>query len=172
MIGQRLLARVHAATSKLFWRGQLINSIHVKNPATGTPIRRIYSSDIAAYALRDLDALHRRVATYGPTSPHTPLHCSITRCSGARYARLYPLHGLVHRHGADAVHSAFQRAFDIEAINVGLIDRMLTRGRGPHNTLSHRPTSSGPDCWPMHGERADELFKRLRAARLDHTHNE
>jgi hypothetical protein len=36
----------------------------------------------------------------------------------------------VRRHGADAVDDACRRALDAEVIDVGLIERMLTRGTG------------------------------------------
>ena len=42
--------------------------------------------------------------------------------------QVYRLLGLVRRHGADRVELACRRALDAEAINVGLIERMLARG--------------------------------------------
>jgi len=42
--------------------------------------------------------------------------------------------GLVRRHGAEPVEEACRRALDAEAVNVGLIDRMLTRDTPPHTT--------------------------------------
>jgi hypothetical protein len=42
--------------------------------------------------------------------------------------QVYRLLGLVRRHGAARVEQACQRALDAEVVNVGLIDRMLTRG--------------------------------------------
>ena len=44
--------------------------------------------------------------------------------------QVYRLFGLVRRHGAEAVEEACRRALDAEAVNVGLIDRMLTRDAG------------------------------------------
>ena len=41
--------------------------------------------------------------------------------------QVYRLLGLVRRHSADRVDDACRRALDAEAVNVGLIDRMLTR---------------------------------------------
>jgi hypothetical protein len=45
---------------------------------------------------------------------------------------------LVRRHGAEQVDEACRRALEAEAINVGLIDRMLTRG------LDGQPTTTVP----------------------------
>jgi hypothetical protein len=42
--------------------------------------------------------------------------------------QVYRLLGLVRRHGAEAVDDACRRALDAEVVNVGVIDRMLTRG--------------------------------------------
>jgi hypothetical protein len=42
--------------------------------------------------------------------------------------QVYRLLAFVRRHGAVAVDDACRRALDTEVINVGLIDRMLTRG--------------------------------------------
>lgn len=42
--------------------------------------------------------------------------------------QVYRLLGLVRRHGAQRVEQACTRALEVEAVNVGLIDRMLSRG--------------------------------------------
>jgi hypothetical protein len=55
--------------------------------------------------------------------------------------QVYRLLGLVRRHGADAVEDACRRALDAEVIDVGLIDRMLTRGtNGTGEQLPLMPT--------------------------------
>jgi hypothetical protein len=78
--------------------------------------------------MRDLEALHRRAAAHGEhIAAYTtallehPLPWTTMR-------QVYRLLGLVRRHGADAVDEACGRALEAEAVNVGLIDRMLTRG--------------------------------------------
>jgi hypothetical protein len=67
---------------------------------------------------------------------------------------------------------------DVEAVNMGLIGRMLTRvcdeapppieppGRGRKTFLTQAAIRRK---YSVHAERADKLFKRLRAAQLDHT---
>jgi transposase len=129
LIGQRLLARADAATVKLFWRGQLIK-VHPRQP----PGHRHTDpadlpSDIAAYALRDLDALHRRAAAYGEYIGAYTAALLDHPLPWTKMRQVYRLLGLVRRHGDQAVNSACQRALDAEAVNVGLIDRMLARGR-------------------------------------------
>jgi hypothetical protein len=41
--------------------------------------------------------------------------------------QVYRLLGLIRRYGAERVDEACRRALDAEAVNVGLIDRMLSR---------------------------------------------
>ncbi|MCA1835185.1 MAG: IS21 family transposase [Actinobacteria bacterium] len=129
LIGQRLLARTDATTVKLFWRGQLIK-VHPRQP----PGHRHTDpadlpSDIATYALRDLDALHRRAAAYGEHIGAYTAALLDHPLPWTKMRQVYRLLGLVRRHGDQAVNSACQQALEAEAINVGLIDRMLTRGR-------------------------------------------
>jgi hypothetical protein len=85
-------------------------------------------SEVAIYALRDLDALHRRARGYGE---HIGAYAAAVLdhpLPWTKMRQVYRLLGLVRRHGADRVEQACQRALDAEAVNVGLIDRMLTRG--------------------------------------------
>ena len=44
--------------------------------------------------------------------------------------QVYRLLGLVRRHSADAVDDACRRALDAEVVDVGLIERMCSRGIG------------------------------------------
>ncbi|MGH3971412.1 MAG: IS21 family transposase, partial [Mycobacterium sp.] len=56
--------------------------------------------------------------------------------------QVYRLLGLVRRHGADAVDDACRRALDAEVIDVGLIERILTRGGGEQLPLMPKPPAS------------------------------
>jgi hypothetical protein len=53
--------------------------------------------------------------------------------------QVYRLLGLVRRHGADAVEDACRRALDAEVIDVGLIERILTRNGGEQLPLLPKP---------------------------------
>ncbi len=57
--------------------------------------------------------------------------------------QVYRLLGLVRRHGADAVDDACRRALDAEVIDVGLIERMLTRGGGRTTAPDAQTARSG-----------------------------
>jgi hypothetical protein len=128
LIGQRLLARADAYTVKLFRRGQLIK-VHPRQP----PGRRHTDpadlpSEVSTYALRDLDALARRAGGYGEHIGAYATALLDHPLPWTKMRQVYRLLGLVRRHGADRVDQACKRALEAEAVNVGLIDRMLTRG--------------------------------------------
>ena len=53
--------------------------------------------------------------------------------------QVYRLLGLARRHGADAVDDACRRALDAEVIDVGVIERMLTRPTGEQLPLIPKP---------------------------------
>jgi len=155
LIGQRLLARADAQTVKLFYRGQLIKVHPRQEPGRRRTDPADMPSEVAIYALRDLDALHRRARGYGE---HIGAYAAAVLdhpLPWTKMRQVYRLLGLVRRHGADRVEQACQRALDAEAVNVGLIDRMLTRGlEAEHdNSTTHysarravapRPQQGGP----------------------------
>jgi hypothetical protein len=138
------LARADAATVKLFWRGQLIK-VHPRQP----PGHRHTDpadlpSDIAAYALRDLDALHRRVAAHGEHIGTYTAALLDHPLPWTQMRQVYRLLGLVGRHGDQAVNTACQQTLKAKAINAGLIDRMLTRGRDHTPMPTHDPPAGVP----------------------------
>jgi hypothetical protein len=57
--------------------------------------------------------------------------------------QVYRLLGLVRRHGAERVDDACQRALDAEAVNVGLIARMLARDHPAETTALSTQSGSG-----------------------------
>jgi hypothetical protein len=138
LIGQRLLARADDSTVKLFWRGQLIKVHPVQLPGRRSTDPADLPSEVSDYAMRDLDALQRKafvhgqhVGTYAAAVLEHPLPWTKMR-------QVYRLLGLVRRHGAERVNEACRRALDAEVVNVGLIERMLTRG------LDGQPPATAP----------------------------
>jgi transposase len=128
LVGQRLTARVDATTVKLYRRGELIKVHPVVEPGRRHTDPADLPSELTAYAMRDLTTLQRKasahgdhVGTYAAAVLEHPLPWTKMR-------QVYRLLGLVRRHGADAVDDACRRALDAEVIDVGAIDRMLTRG--------------------------------------------
>jgi transposase len=128
LIGHRLLARADDTTVKLFWRGQLIKVHPVQPPGRRSTDPADLPSEVTAYAMRDLDALQRKAFAHGA---HIGAYAAAVLehpLPWTKMRQVYRLLGLVRRHGPDRVDEACRRALDAEAVNVGLIERMLTRG--------------------------------------------
>ena len=137
LIGRRLLARADSNTVKLYHRGQLIK-VHPRQPPGH---RHTDPADLppeaGTYALRDVQTLARRAAGHGPAIGAYAAAVLDHPLPWTKMRQVYRLLGLVRRHGADRVELACRRALDAEAVNVGLIERMLARG------LETDPTTAG-----------------------------
>ncbi|MET8875093.1 hypothetical protein [Nocardia sp. NPDC004604] len=126
LIGQRLTARVDSQTVKLYFRGELIK-VH---PRVGAGRRQTdpadLPSELTAYAMRDLNTLQRKAFDHGP---HVGAYAAAVLehpLPWTKMRQVYRLLGLVRRHGAE-VDDACRRALDAEVVDVGVIDRMLSR---------------------------------------------
>ena len=101
-------------------------------------------AEVTAYAMRDLNALQRKASAHGD---HVGAYAAAVLehpLPWTKMRQVYRLLGLVRRHGADAVDDACRRALDAEVIDVGLIERMLTRGtRRPKRTADTDTASGG-----------------------------
>jgi hypothetical protein len=95
-------------------------------------------AELSTYAMRDLDALHRRAASYGDHIAAYAAALLEHPLPWTTMRQVYRLLGLVRRHGAERVEDACRRALEAEAVNIGLIDRMLTRG------LEDQPATPAP----------------------------
>jgi transposase len=138
LVGRRLDARVDACTVKLYWRGELIK-VH---PVVASGRRHTDAADLPAeasvYAMRDLNTLQRKASAHGE---HVGAYAAAVLAHPLPWTKMrhYRLLGLVRRHGADAADDACRRALDAEVIDVGLIERMLTRGGGEQLPLIPKP---------------------------------
>ncbi len=128
LVGQRILARADGTTVKLYWRGQLIKVHPHQEPGRRRTDPADLPSELATYAMRDLDALHRRAAAHGDHIAAYAAALLEHPLPWTKMRQVYRLLGLVRRHGAELVDEACRRALEAEAVNVGLIDRMLARG--------------------------------------------
>ncbi|WP_433526761.1 IS21 family transposase [Nocardia pseudovaccinii] len=143
LVGQRLTARIDSQTVKLYFRGELIK-VH---PRVGAGRRQTdpadLPSELSAYAMRDLNTLQRKAFDHGT---HVGAYAAAVLehpLPWTKMRQVYRLLGLVRRHGADAVDDACRRALDAEVVDVGVIDRMLTRGTtGQQLTLLPPPAPS------------------------------
>ncbi|PKW14269.1 IS21 family transposase [Saccharopolyspora spinosa] len=138
LVGQRLTARVDTRTVKLYWRGELIKVHPVVEPGRRHTDPADLPAELTAYATRDLEALQRKASVHGP---HIGAYAAAVLehpLPWTKMRQVYRLLGLIRRHNAEAVDEACRRALEAEAVNVGLIDRMLTRG------LTEAPPATTP----------------------------
>lgn len=128
LIGQTVTVRLDAQLAKIHHRGQVIK-VHPRQPAGGrsTDPEDLPDPAVAAYALRDLDALVARASRYGPAVGVYAQQLLKVPLPWTRMRTVYRLLGLVKRYGPDRVQVACARALDCEAVDVGLISRMLER---------------------------------------------
>ena len=127
LIGTTVGVRADAKLVKIFARGQLVK-IHPRQP----PGRR--STDPAdlpaaktAYALRDIEHLKALAARHGDAVGAYATALLDHPLPWTKMRQVYALLSLAKRWGDRRVDNACRRALDAEAINVGLISRMLER---------------------------------------------
>jgi transposase len=143
LVGQRLTANVDSQTVKLYFRGELIKVHHKVGPGRRQTDPADLPSELTAYAMRDLNTLQRKAFDHGA---HIGAYAAAVLehpLPWTKMRQVYRLLRLVRRHGADAVDDACRRALDAEVVDVGVIDRMLTRGAtGQQLTLLPPPAPS------------------------------
>jgi len=128
LIGQRVEVRADRALVRVFARGQLVK-VHPRQ----APGRRVTDpgdlpAERTAYALRDLDHLQRLAAGHGDAIGVFAAALLDHPLPWTKMRQVYALLGLVKKWGAERVDAACASALDHEAVNVGLIGRMLERG--------------------------------------------
>jgi transposase len=128
LIGQRVEVRADRRLVRIYQRGQLVKT-HLRQP----PGRRSTDRDdlpdgTAVYALRDIDHLKRMAATHGPAIGTYAAALLDIPLPWTKMRQVYALLGLVKKWGAERVEAACTKALEAEAVNVGLIGRMLERG--------------------------------------------
>ena len=139
LIGKRIDARADAQTVKLYWRGQLIKVHPLVAPGRRRTDPADLPSEVSIYAMRDIATLGRKAAAHGP---HIGTYAAAVLehpLPWTKMRQVYRLLGLVRRHGAEAVEDACRRALDAEVIDVGLIERILTRNGGEQLPLMPKP---------------------------------
>jgi transposase len=142
LIGKRIEARADAHAVKLYWRGELIKVHPVMAPGRRHTDPADLPAEVSVYAMRDLNALQRKAAAHGT---HVGVYAAAVLehpLPWTKMRQVYRLLGLVRRHGAEAVADACRRALDAEVIDVGLIERILTRGGGEQLPLIPKPPAA------------------------------
>ena len=127
LLGVRVQVRADRKLVRVFHRSQLVK-VHPRQPPGH---RSTDPADLPAeqttYALRDIAHLQRLAAGHSQAIGDYAAAVLDTPLPWTKMRQVYALLGLVTKWGPDKVDAACRRALDAEAINVGLIGRMLDR---------------------------------------------
>jgi transposase len=127
LIGQQVTVRSDSKLVKILHRGQVIK-IHPRLPAGGRATDEAdLPSEVSAYALRDLDKLQRQAARHGASVGAYAAQLLDTPLPWTKMRAVYRLLGLAKKFGSQRVDQACARALECEAVDVGLITRMVER---------------------------------------------
>ncbi len=134
LIGQRVDVRADRTLVRVFASGQLVKVHPRQAPGGRVTDPDDLPSERTAYALRDLDHLRRLAAGHGPAIGAFAAALLDTPLPWTKMRQVYALLGLVKKWGATRVETACASALEHEAVNVGLIGRMLERATGNTTT--------------------------------------
>jgi transposase len=140
LIGTRVDVRADRALVRVFARGQLVKVHPRQAPGGRVTDPEDLPAERTAYALRDLDALRRLAAGHGPAIGRFADALLDHPLPWTKMRQVYALLGLVKKWGPDRVETACASALEHEAVNVGLIGRMLARAT--ENTTT--PAAAAP----------------------------
>lgn len=142
LISTRVDVRADRSLVRVFSRGQLIK-VHPRQPPGGRCTDpEDLPSEKTIYAMRNLDKLQRLAAGHGDSIGTYATALLDVPLPWTKMRQVYALLGLVKKWGPNRVNAACERALDAEAINVGLIGRMLERGT-ENGGAPPPPTPSG-----------------------------
>lgn len=128
LIGTRVDVRADRSLVRVFCRGQLVKVHPRQRPGGRSTDPEDLPSNKTVYAMRDLDKLQRLAAGHGEAIGAYATALLDIPLPWTKMRQVYALLGLVKKWGPERVNSACERALDAEAVNVGLIGRMLERG--------------------------------------------
>lgn len=141
LIGSYVRAQADRNLVRVFHRGALIK-VHVRQAPGG---RSTDPADLpeekTTYALRDIAHLCRLATDAGPAVGTYAAILADHPLPWTKMRQIYALLGLVKRWGAERVDSACARALEVEAVNVGLIGRMLERATETAPPQTPTPTA-------------------------------
>jgi hypothetical protein len=128
LIGTRVEVRADRSLVRVYARGQLAKVHPRQQPGRRSTDPDDLPSEKTVYAMRDLDRLRRMAAGHGPAIGAYASALLEVPLPWTRMRQVYALLGLVKKWGVERVEAACASALDHEAVNVGLIGRMLERG--------------------------------------------
>jgi hypothetical protein len=141
LIGQRVEVRADRSLVRVFSRGQLVKVHPRQQPGRRVTDPEDLPAERTVYALRDLDRLRRLAASHGPAIGAFAAALLAHPLPWTKMRQAYALLGLVNKWGPERVDAACASALEHEAINVGLIGRMLERAT--ENATTPQPPQPG-----------------------------
>lgn len=142
LIGSQVDVRADRVLVRIFARGQLVKTHPRQAPGGRSTDPEDLPAERTVYAMRDLDKLQRLAAGHGPAIGTFTAAVLEHPLPWTKMRQVYALLGLVKKWGPERVNTACASALEHEAINVGLIGRMLERAT--ENTHTHTPTTPAP----------------------------
>ena len=142
LIGSKVDVRADRVLVRIYARGQLVKTHPRQAPGGRVTDPEDLPSERTAYAMRDLDKLHRIAMGHGSAVGAFTAALLDNPLPWTKMRQVYALLGLVKKWGPDRVEAACASALEHEAVNVGLIGRMLERAT--ENTAAHIPTPPSP----------------------------
>ena len=127
LIGTRVEVRADRALVRVYARNQLVKVHPRQAPGARITDAEDLPSERTAYAMRDLDALARLAAGHGSAVGDFVVALLDHPLPWTKMRQVYALMGLVKKWGPKRVNTACASALEHEAVNVGLIGRMLER---------------------------------------------
>ena len=128
LIGTRVDVRADRQLVRIYQGGQLVKCHPRQSPGRRSTDPNDLPDGTASYALRDLDHLRRLAAGHGSAVGEYAAALLDIPLPWTKMRQVYALLGLVKKWGPERVDAACARALEVEAVNVGLIGRMLERG--------------------------------------------
>jgi transposase len=128
LIGERVDVRADRQLVRIYAHGQLVKTHPRQQPGRRSTDPNDLPDGTAVYALRDIDHLRRLAAGHGPAIGDYTAALLDIPLPWTKMRQVYALLGLVKKWGPERVNAACARALEVDAVNVGLIGRMLERG--------------------------------------------
>jgi transposase len=127
LIGTTVDVRADRSLVRIFARGQLVKVHPRQRPGGRSTDPADLPDHSAVYAMRDLDRLRRMAADHGEAIGRYAAALLDIPLPWTKMRQVYALLGLVKKWGPARVNTACASALEHEAVNVGLIGRMLQR---------------------------------------------
>lgn len=166
LIGTRVEVRADRKLVRVFSRGQLVKVHPRQAPGGRVTDPEDLPSEKTAYSMRDLDKLRSMAAGHGPAIGRFTDGLLDHPLPWTKMRQVYALLGLVKKWGPDRVEKACAGALEHEAINVGLITRMLDRAT-EDNTTPASPAPAGEVITPRFARDPDEFTAGRKATGTD-----